>query len=312
MVQLVRIMSQISPKSALVKRRFDLRRLTISLSFALLLWASDDPREIWDDGFRAKRPVGAAQIAAPSKSLTYSAKPAPQAIRNGPSAAPTTPVVGVTLWRIRKPEPRELDAPRLLVPEGPSNSSVEYVAERIRLDDPLYEGERIRLAIESPREGFLYVVDRERYVDGTHSEPYLLFPLPQFNGGGNRVTAGKLIEIPARSDSTKALRVVRQGDRHVGEEMLIVYSQAPLAGVEADSHSHKLPQALVAGWERDFAPAPVRLDLESSGGLWTSSEKAAGETQRLLTPEDPMPQYIFAGSGDRSRPFLVHVPLEVK
>jgi hypothetical protein len=46
--------------------------------------------------------------------------------------------------------------------------------------------------------------------------------------------------------------------------------------------------------------------------MWTGAENIAGSAQRLLTPEDPMPQSIFVTTGDRSRPLLVRIPLDVE
>ena len=54
-------------------------------------------------------------------------------------------------------------------------ASGELTAERIDTGAPLALGDRVRLTIESPNGGFLYVIDREVYDDGTTSDPYLIF-----------------------------------------------------------------------------------------------------------------------------------------
>ena len=48
----------------------------------------------------------------------------------------------------------------------------------------------MRVAIELPQEGFLYVVDRERYRDGTSGDPYLIFPVQNLNHGDNKGEPG--------------------------------------------------------------------------------------------------------------------------
>jgi hypothetical protein len=46
----------------------------------------------------------------------------------------------------------------------------EWTPQRIEADTPLKVGERVRLSIESPRTGYLYVIDREQYADGSYGE----------------------------------------------------------------------------------------------------------------------------------------------
>ena len=51
------------------------------------------------------------------------------------------------------------------------------------------------MSIESPRSGFLYVIDREQYADGSTSDPYLIFPTQKIHAGNNAVSPGKVIEL---------------------------------------------------------------------------------------------------------------------
>ena len=49
--------------------------------------------------------------------------------------------------------------------------------QRIDPDNtPLRDGDRMRLSIEAPWDGYLYVLNREQYADGSTSDPYLIFP----------------------------------------------------------------------------------------------------------------------------------------
>jgi hypothetical protein len=47
-------------------------------------------------------------------------------------------------------------------------------------------------------EGYLYVIDREQYEDGTLGEPVQIFPTTRTRGGDNSVKPGSLIEIQDR------------------------------------------------------------------------------------------------------------------
>jgi len=133
-------------------------------------------REIWDLGFRAKRPPTSAIAPTPAgRPLQYHPVPG-TAPRSQIGAMPATPkqTVGITLWQLLPWEARDAGVPRLLLQDAPSGKMVEYVPHRIRLDQPLHDGDRVRVAIEFPQEGFLYVVDRERYRDGALGDPYLI------------------------------------------------------------------------------------------------------------------------------------------
>jgi hypothetical protein len=61
-------------------------------------------------------------------------------------------------------------------------------------------GDLVRLTVESPHEGYLYVIDRETYGDGSLGEPMLIFLTARTRDRANRVSAGRLIDIPSWTD----------------------------------------------------------------------------------------------------------------
>ena len=75
------------------------------------------------------------------------------------------------------------------------SSQTEWTPERIEADTPLKVSERVRITVESPRAGYLYVVDREQYADGSLGDAYLIFPTTRTRDGDNKVRPGKLIDI---------------------------------------------------------------------------------------------------------------------
>ena len=114
--------------------------------------------------------------------------------------------LGITVWRLR-PSKQEDGGARILVMENSQSS--HWTPERIEVDTSLAVGDRVRISVESPRAGYLYVVDREQYADGTFGDPYLIFPTKRTRGGDNRVRPGKLIDIPAQEDNPSTLRCCR-------------------------------------------------------------------------------------------------------
>lgn len=281
---------------------------------------AQDSREIWDSGFRAKRPMARASGApphtgTPSRSTAQTeykqaAKPHPdsdpRADSKTPTQAPVVPIIGVTMWRVRPVQRGDADGARLLTQDR------EYVAERIRTDTLLRAGERVRLGFEAPREGYLYVIDRERYSDGSYGDPYLIFPATNINGGDHRLRPGRLIEVPGQMDAVQTLAITPKDTRYSGEDLLVLLTPERLSGIVPGARETRLPRDLVDGWLRQWDASAVRLDMTRDGDMWTTSEKSAGASQRLLTQDDPLPQSIYAGAVSSKDPVLVRVLIEAK
>jgi hypothetical protein len=177
----------------IASRRIPVLSMTILCLAGLLTAMAQQPQEeettrhLWDTAF----------IDQGNKPATR--KPARRSYRIVTPRVPVVgvspdTVIGVTLWRLRPS--RKADAgERIIAHEGPE--SMEWLPERVSSSGNLSEGDRIRISIEAARTGYLYVVDREQYADGTKGEPYLIFPTTRTRGGDNSVTSGRVIEIPA-------------------------------------------------------------------------------------------------------------------
>lgn len=269
-------------------------------------------RDIVDSGFRNQRLSATPSMpkhAPPAYRVATGTPVVPK-----PTVGQSRQTIGLTLWQARPAKPADGTAPRVLLqsPSSDISSPAAYVLRRVPIDEPLAIGDRVRLAIECPREGYLYVVNRERYRNGKVGEPYLLFPVRNLNQASNKVKPGQLIEIPGQGDPVSLLNVVRRGEEYIGEELLVVFSLRPLEAVGVPNPDRVFPIEIVKQWEREFRPATLRLDLNDGGALWSQAEKSAGTAERLLTQADPMPQSIFVAETLPERPFLVRVSLEVR
>jgi hypothetical protein len=158
----------------------------------------------------------------------------------------------------------------------------------------------------------LYLVDRERYQDGKLGDPYLIFPTLGMNHGDNRVSPGKMIEIPPQGEKVPVMWLRRNGDSHVGEEILVVVTKRPL-NVSLGEREIKISPDLIAEWERNVPDRPERLDRISGGPqAWTAAEKQAGSSQeRLLTQDDPLPDHIFRVPM-RVESLILRLPLTIR
>ena len=172
----------------------------------------------------------------------------------------------------------------------------------------------MRLTIEAPKEGHLYVIDREQYSDNSMSAPYLIFPVRRIRGGDNSVKAGRIIEIPDQTDNPPYFTLRRSKPGQTAELISVLVSPKPLPGVkigsEASRGALKLSEQQVAEWESKWSGKAERFELEEGAGKpWTKAEQQAGLGTRLLVQEEPMPQTLYRVPAETGEPIFVKVPL---
>jgi hypothetical protein len=302
-----------------------LAALLCALSFsstAIAQGEDDNSRQIVLDRFNKARPTEdvTAGIGGGRTGAGASIKPpiyrrtGPTKLAGGPrrSQPASSEEIGVTVWRLRPSQSMDTGA-RVLVLDGLRQS--EWTPERIEADTPLKIGDRIRLTVESPRPGFLYIVDREQYADGSFGEPMLIFPTLRTRGGDNRVVPGRLIDIPAQEDQYSYFTAQPAGDRRdqIAEVLTIILVTQPLP-VQIGDQPLKLATTKVAGWEKLWGGAAERLELVNGAGrTWTNEEKAAGAAKgRQLTQSGPPPQTVYRVARKAGGPLLVTVPLQYR
>lgn len=253
---------------------------SIFVSSVLAQKQEDATRKLWDTAFIA---------SSSSKKTTARRRAYRNATPNVPvnNVAPET-VVGVTLWRLR-PANRSDSGERLIVHDD--NATSEWLPERISAMTRLAQGDRLRISVETVRAGYLYVIDREQYADGTLGEPYLIFPTTRTSGGHNEVAIGRLLEIPAQDDSPPFFTMKKSRPDHVAEVLSVIVTPTPLEEVQITDKAQKLTDAQVTAWEKAWGTSVGRLEMSTTGQTWTKEEKDA--TTRALTASAPAPQLLF-------------------
>ena len=220
-------------------------------------------------------------------------------------------VIGVTLWRLRAADSNS-DGARLLEQKGAKRA--EWTAQRIEAGARINEGERVRVSIESPGSGFLYVIDREQYSDGSLGDAYLIFPTLRTRGGNNSVAAGRVIEFPAQEDNPPYFTLTRSRADHIAEVLTLLISPQPLVDLPVGDEPAKVGLDKLARWEKEWSGQTEQFELEGGSGLpYTSMEKAAAsaDTSRLLTQGDPLPQTILRVNTKPGNAVLVKVVLRI-
>ena len=255
--------------------------------------ASEDyTRQLWNTQFLGQR--SATAIAART---------------SGAATAADDALVGVTIWKLRPSQPADDESIRVVA----SGTGQQWTPVRVGASLPLAEGERVRVSIEAARSGFLYVIDREQYADGTLGDPYLIFPTLRINSGDNSVRGGRVVEIPALSDSPPYLTMRRSRPDQKAEMLTLVVSKQPLPGLKIGRDAAKLDPATVASWVKQWGAKVQRLESKAApNAVYTKAEKQAGaDHTRLLTHDEPLPQTLYKIDAKAGDPLLLDVPLQI-
>jgi hypothetical protein len=191
-------------------------------------------------------------------------------------------------------------------------------------------GDRLRLAVEVPRTGYLYVVDREKYRDGGLGDPFLIFPTSRTNGGDNRVSPGWLVEIPSREDNPPYFILMTESNPSgsqqpagvmptsrggvIGDVLTFIVAPGPILEVGSlDSKPLRLAPDQVSLWEKKWGGSSERYEMTGGAGNGsTEEEKSAGAKNGTpLTENAPLPQTIYRVSTKPGEPIVISVPLVV-
>lgn len=276
--------------------------LCLSIPFVVIGQDEDDSKSIKAERFIQERPASKSRSVARYR-RTKPTTPDSAAIRPKGVALGD---LGVTIWRFRPSQATD-QTKELVEVEG---RPTEWTPERVEEGTRFAQGQQVRLSIESlSRSGYLYVINREEYGDGTLGEPVLIFP--KRTSAGNYVKAGRLVYIPSATgrfmiEPSKTLKP------HVGELLIVIVSPTPL--ITADQLGEKrtpLDRTLVEGWQKRWNATAEKFEMAGGmGQAMTPIEQAAArENAALLTQNDPAPQTVFQLAAKPSDPLWITVPL---
>jgi hypothetical protein len=280
--------------------------IALSLLASLPAGAQEDrSRQIIPEEFVKARPPKSAASSATGRARYRSAT----AKKAMPAPTGNYQQLGLTLWRLR-PTKRTDSGARIIVQEG--EDAIEWTPERVVADTPLQMGEKIRFSFEAPQAGYLYVIDRERYADGSVGEPYLIFPTTRTRGGDNKVAPGYLIEIPAQDDRPNYFTLKQTRADQIGELVTVIVTAQPLTEITIGAKAIPLAPELLTRWEQRWGAQTERFEMTGGAGRsWTKAEQEAGaDVSRQLTQDDPGPQTVYRVAVAPGTPLLVNVGLK--
>lgn len=263
---------------------------------------ADADRGIVAEEFLKARPSGKSNSSA--KKARYVSKSPKTAL---PKDDGGFSQIGLTVWRLRPAKAN--DSVRMIVQQG--EDAVEWTPERVSADTPMRQNDRIRLSFEAPQNGYLYIIDREQFADGTYGAPELIFPTTRTRGGDNRVGAGNIIELPGQDDRPNFFTMRPRRADVRGESLTVIVTQQPLEGITIGEKPLALTAEQLAQWEQTWGARVERFEMaDGAGQTWTKAEKEAGASAtRQLTQDDPAPQTIYRVAVKSGSPVLVNVGL---
>ena len=277
--------------------------LYLSIPFAVIGQDEDDSKSIKAERFIQERPATKSRSVARYRRVKP-ANPVSAAIRPKGVALGD---IGVTIWRFRPSQATDQTKELVEVEGRPS----EWTAERVEEGTRFALGQQVRLSIESlSRSGYLYVIDREEYGDGSVGDPILIFPNKR-SAAANYVKAGRLVYIPSATgrfmiEPSKTLKP------HVGELLIVIVSPTPLITEDRLGERRTvLDRTVVEGWQKRWGATAEKFEMDGGvGQAMTSIEQAAArENAALLTQNDPAPQTVFQLAVKPADPLWITVPL---
>ncbi len=251
-------------------------------------------RQLWDTTLLEQRPSAAKAPAAK--------RPASSSVKGA--------LVGITVWRLRPSKAGEGSGQRALIQEEANGQ--EWTPERVAAGSPVAEGQKVRVSAESGQDGFLYIIDRDEYADGTKGVPYLIFPTLRTRGGDNHVGPGMVIEIPAQDDNPPYFKVERSRPDQVNEVLTLLITPKPMDELKIERGRIKLTDAQVASWEKQWKAKSYKLeDVAHEGKPYTVTEKLAARGEKRLTDQDPLPQTMYRVDCQPNSPVMLDVQLKI-
>jgi hypothetical protein len=189
----------------------------------------------------------------------------------------------------------------------------DFVPERVEANTALSEGDHVRLSVEVPGNGYLYVIDREQYNDGTTGAPYLIYPNQLTRSGDNAVAPGRQIEIPDRRDEPNCFTIRASRKGQSAELLSLVVTPQPLPGLTIGDEP-LLVDKLYAEWEKKWAVHAERFEQDGGAGRpWTEKEKqAGGAAGTTLTQDDELPQTLYRVNAKMGTPMVLQIALRIK
>jgi len=124
----------------------------------------------------------------------------------------------------------------------------------------------------------------------------VIFPTSHTRSGDNRLSSGRLVDIPAQTDRPPYFTLRSSRKDQTAEVLTLIVSDKPVLELTPRDQPLVLTSAVLAAWEERGSPQLIeQLELSRGAGrVWSAEEQlAAADTTRVLTQDAPPPQTVF-------------------
>ncbi len=230
--------------------------------------------------------------------------------------------IGVTIWKLRPPVGNEPGF--YFVVSDDNNKEQRLIAERVGVDSVFRTQDMLRFAVESDNTGYLYMIGRETYSDGSYGVPYAIFPGSASDE--NTILPGMLFDYPDQRDDPPFLTLEPNKPNYTGELMTVIVSPKPLTIMRMEKDNHHIKDSKELQDLESGADVEVfsRTDPDDKVYSKTESETACGaKTRDLLKKksgrscgqlynDDPQPQAIYHVKVSPGQPAVAFIKLTVR
>lgn len=203
--------------------------------------------------------------------------------------------LGVTLWKMEAsqdsdpPSVREIVQPK---PEGGTGAQ-EWTPVRLSKGATFHVGDNFQIAVESSRAGYLYLVNRTLFSNGSTGPSRLIFPTDRSQGGDNQVWPGKVIRLPDRNSKPPYWQFQSSRPDYTGELLIVLLSPRPLDTGGSQEDATEVSEATLADWSKQLGGGVSLTSSQTDQLRLTPEEAAARDRGTQLSRNAPPPQYIF-------------------
>jgi hypothetical protein len=226
--------------------------------------------------------------------------------------------IGVTLWRLRPSMASDYKALRIRSQED--GAAIEWTPERAPIAQPLFEGDRFQIIIETTRPGYLYIIENDDYV-GIRSAPHieqpallrtrsrLIFPTLDTPRGDNRVSAGSVIRIPSGVHDLPYFEFVPKLALRDNKTFEVIISSQPIA--EFYPRHGTLTAEQIAKLQNPLQSAKP-LEFFQRGAIATPQEiEVLKRGSSVLTQDDPLPEAVYHADAPRDALLTADISVHV-
>lgn len=237
------------------------------------------------------------------RALTFRAK---KPIRRNPAPAGTEYAqVGVIVWRVDNGRSK-----------GVEQVGEEQRIERVDTNESYTDGDTIRLTIESPLRGYLYIVDQEQYADGSYGPAMLVFPTLK-NRTRNFLEEWIPVDVPAYPAVWRFKpREPKKGEvrkTQIAELFTIIISPKPLVDPgRIGSEQMTLPEKEFKDWKDKWEQPVEQFDVENSAGQIGKSKGVAQVGEDGVGDYQFGSQTIYLAAINPGTPIFVRLHLRFK